>query len=330
MELFGNPTGITEQESYHTNTLFTPGVLISNTLRNTSLHFVLPVVDRWMGGGFRVILRPIHTMLGLDLSDTRTTFGGMEYRPPLFSTNEDTTANLLHTLLIILALVLLQRWRGRPRLLVAYSATVVTTFLLFSLLLRWQPWHSRQHTTLFLLWAPLIAVVLDQWRHVPLVTRLPYVLLLAASPWIVHNETRPLIGIDNQSIIFSQRSEQMFIQRPELLATYATAARLIAEHDCTAVGLISRDRSFWEYALWSLLQDHSRQPVRIESLAVLNVSERLRDRITSNPPCALIVAGQPPAPVLELGGRNYMPIWHVEGLMVQIEERLFVGDDISS
>ncbi len=322
-DFFGNPLGIIPEESYHSNEIITPSVILSNVMRNSSLHLITP--DKWVNAAIRVIIRILHIPLGLDMSDPRTTFGGMEFRQPPFNTNEDSTGNLLHFVLIVGAIFLLWKWRARPPTLVAYSAVIIAGFLLFCATVVWMPWNSRLHTGLFLLWAPLIAVLFTRALRLRWVSAMVAILLLAATPWVLHNETRPLVGFGPDSTVFNtSRVDQMFRARPEIRDEYLATADAVAATGCDQIGLISNDRDFWEYALWNLIQQRAGHPVHITQVNVANASSKHESANEQMSPCILItIAVEQNRPII-IQGRSYHQVWQSGSLRILAIESALV------
>ena len=142
---------------------FSPSILASNLLRNLGLHAGTP----WPGANVQVerAVDAMHRAIGIALDDPRSTWPGtrFEVRPP--AAHEDLAGNGLHLLLIAAAMV--GAWRGGGgRRLRAFAGCLLVAFLLFCLLLRWQPWHSRLQLPLFVLAAPLVGVVFERLKPV--------------------------------------------------------------------------------------------------------------------------------------------------------------------
>ena len=176
------------------------------------------------------------------------------------------------------------RWRDdalrRP---LVYALAVTTGFVLFCLLLRWQPWHSRLHLPLFVLWAPLIAAVLATTLPRALVRVVAVALLLSSLPWVLRNDTRPLVGTPN--VFTVDRIDQYFTTAPHLREPYKAATRALATAGCSIVGVRGRGDD-WEYPLWPLLQEHGAERVHVWDVEVGNNTRGL-----SAPPlepCAIV------------------------------------------
>ena len=198
-------------------------------MRNTTLQISTPV-----GGVNRLIERTVvaaHGALGIDPNDPQTTYGATQFSVRQASNGEDTAGNPL-------PLCLADWGRGggcgehryRRSPLGVYLLCLVAGFLLFSLLLRWQPWNSRLMLPLFVLGSAAAGVVLGDLPSVPLAV-LVIGLAVAATPWLMTNRSRPLIASaalqTSPSILATSRTDQYLAQRPELEQPYRSAAALI-------------------------------------------------------------------------------------------------------
>ncbi len=284
LEISASPLGPGAEEGMrYANGRFTVGVLASNMVRNAALHFGTPSerVNRTLEGGVRVL----HGVAGLNANDSASSWmEGPFYIPP-YSTHEDSAGNPLHLLLVAVAfgvLVVVPPRRLQRRRAALMAAALLGGALLFSGYLRWQPWGSRLQLPLFVLAAPLVGAVLER---APLrLHRLgAVVLLLWALPFLLHNESRPLVG--RRNVFNTPRVEQYFSNWPELARSYRGAAAAVAERHCTEVGVVLGWNTY-EYPLWALLQRDSRRPVRVEHLGVENASARFAHG--AERPCAFI------------------------------------------
>jgi len=243
LRLFGSPIG---PPAGLLNEGLSLSSVISNVSRNAALQLALPS-DAWNGLLENGVVR-LHAALGADPNDPRTTWRGSEFHVPAVSPggtrpdseetlyllfHEGFAANPLHFLLILAALGGIAAGSGREQKdVLLYALLATAAFLLFCAALKWQPWHSRLHLPLLLLWSPAIALALcARPRAGGWISTL---LVIAAVPWALANATRPLLGASN--VVRASRLEQYFQNRPELLPLLLTAARAIPRAPCP-VGL---------------------------------------------------------------------------------------------
>jgi hypothetical protein len=271
------------------NSEFFPAGLVSNVVRNTSLHFGTrsPVVNDAL---YRSVVG-IHRLIGANPDDPRTTFPGVRYRPVRMEYAEQTAGAPIHVLLIAASALILAWKRGRKdasALLVLLA--VVTGFLMFSLVLRWQPWHSRLWVPLFVAAAGAVGVAYELISRRVIRGVIIASMMLGVLPPLLLNPPRPLVL--NQPIYSIPRERQYFAENSAWYPTYRDAANFLAGAGCYDIGLwILGDGE--EYQLWSLLQSRARQAgtkVRIRHVGLNNESTKLMGTISGENfrPCALV------------------------------------------
>ncbi len=236
-----------------------PAAALANASKNAAhaLRGPVPALNA-------LLERSVHALHGLLAKDVNQ-FEWHWAPSPGFSVPDDR-AQLLHEdyapntlpawllLFTLAALVLPSLTPGRH----ASSATLrrrkifaglwILLFVLFSVVLRWQIWHSRLLLPLFVLAAPLIACWMAE-RRAGIRVAAALLLMAGAMPLLLFNRSRPVLGSD--SMFNKSRVEQYFVNRPELLEPYQEAARLINSHSANNVVLYFSGDS-WEYPLWAL------------------------------------------------------------------------------
>lgn len=170
MAEYGSPLGA-RQDGYFNDEL-SPRVLLSSLARNAGLNVPMDAV------GFT-------RRLGLDPADKGISFGGYEDGQGVTYLSDSSTANPLHLALVVAALpLMLTNRRTRGLALVLVGST-----LFFCLLLKFQPWHTRLHLPLLMLFAAPAAAAYPRWMHRVLVfPLLVYALLFV--PFF--NDERPV------------------------------------------------------------------------------------------------------------------------------------------
>lgn len=255
----------------------------STMLRNFVMQFATPVdgLNRTLESTVARICRA----LGSEQDDPRTSLTAFRLRE-FFQVHEDFATNPLHTVLIVstVGIVAVQRRMRRDRMLPGYLMAATLSYMLFSLLLKWQPFGSRLLLPMFVLWGPCCAAVLHKWRDGFLVRPVVAIMLVCALPWLFLNATRPLLpppedfvarflpGVKlPRSVIVSDRVEQYYVHKPEIRISQEGAARRLAARNCQVVGLeVGAD--YWEYTLWVQLQLLGKRAPRFEHLNVNNKS----------------------------------------------------------
>lgn len=301
--VFGTPWGPRSETSKYLNASFEAPSLVSVAVRNVGLH----LGARWSEVNALTVamVRGVHRFLGLEVDDPASTLPGARFRVSRSAYHEDLAANGWHVGLAVLALAALvvSPDLRRQSALVTYAGLLVTAFVLFCLILRWQPWHSRLHLPLFVLGAPVVGIVLA--RRPRLGRMVAVGLLVAAVPWLLFSETKPLLG--NASMFHRGRETQYFAMRPDLREAYLDTVERLRESGCAAVGFLMDENDF-EYPLWVLLgKSGGRGRPRLEHIGVrdqrgapVGATGDARFR-----PCAVIATHPAVADALALGGRTY-------------------------
>ncbi|MBD1844107.1 glycosyltransferase family 39 protein [Cyanobacteria bacterium FACHB-63] len=285
VDLFGQVLA-SGREKY-TNDIFNASVLLSNIIRNVCLHVYMPIR---IGKDLIVeLVRFIHKFLSVSVSDPRTTWPNSEFEVPALADlfHEDSAPNTIHLLAIAGTVILLMKEKIlRTEKLTLYFICLISNFLLFCLILKWQPWHSRLHLPLFVLLSAFIGTILSNaLAHRIIQSKVFYalasILIVSSLPWVFCNQTRPLvskfetIASPNKyvNIFNTSRVDQYFVNRKYLKNSYVEVASLINASDCSKVGL-SITRNEWEYPMWMLLQRDTQKQYRIEQVDVENVSAK--------------------------------------------------------
>ena len=275
---YGFPLGPPTTVSDLSNEIFSSSVLISNLLRNSTLHMASYGV---VNGLLSQVVERIHDWIGLDASDPRTSLSDYDIRR---SRHEDYAGNFWHFFLIGLSMLIIAyyslRALRRPlkgddklttrdrSLLAVYALALIAGFVIFSALYKWQPTGSRLQLPLFVAAAPLVGCIfsypldiigssLSSLKHIPIII-VSIILILAGYPSIVSNPSRPLI-VDSASavennILATSRRDLLFINSPEWAPGYLSLAEAVSSLGvCNYFGLIldSHDPA---YPFWALQQ----------------------------------------------------------------------------
>jgi 4-amino-4-deoxy-L-arabinose transferase-like glycosyltransferase len=300
-DLYGNPLGPGEEgiNLIYANEVFTFPAVTSNILRNIGLHLGTPI--DYVNNSLSKVISICHRLIGFKLNDTRTTWGGLEFRVPKISFHEDAAGNLVHLCLIAASLILYGFQRSKERDATFYIFCIILAFVLFCAYLKWQPWNSRLHLPLFVLCAPFLGLVLSRIRYDRITNMFMMLLIMTALPWVFFNVSKPFFG--RHSIFITSRNEQFFINRPALMYPYIESAHIFSETHCSEIGLIMGDLDF-EYPLWVLLREGALGNVRIEHINVDNIShdEYFLDAFN---PCAIFAVLADPVNAASKGNHFY-------------------------
>lgn len=256
-QAFGSATG--PEAHLYLNDAITPGYFLSNLVRNVALEFA---VSPDLNERFRVSERmnryvgQFHDIIGVAMSDPATTWAFADtvaFSPIQY--NEDYVAAPAHVLLGILVIgIFALRYRSfRGTGLITYLGAVAAGFFLFSLLLKFQPWHNRLHLPLLVMFAPFAAYVLERTLPSAVSNVLIAALLLLATTPLFNNVRRPLLG--EQTVLNTDRWAQYFFPRSDIRQAYTDVMPVLQSYDCSDIGLYLSGDS-WEYPLWVAAHEH--------------------------------------------------------------------------
>jgi hypothetical protein len=248
---------------------------LSNVLRNLALHAGTP--SGFLNRKAEAVIGGFLRALGQNPDDPRTTWDFTRFQVVGPSLHEAFAGNPLDAGLILAVCVLLL-WHStsqESKLALSLAAALVASFVAFCAVFKWQPWHTRLHLPLFVVWAGIVGSVLI--RYLPRVAAgvVGITLLLAATPDVFANKIRPLIALDGASIFTLPRTDLYFDDRRPLLSTYPAAAQFTLARRCDEIGLhLSSDQ--YEYPLHVLLGNVSGSR-RIRNVNVANASSLLTE-----------------------------------------------------
>jgi hypothetical protein len=284
--LYGNPFG--PVQNMFANQVLSASSLTSNIIRNIALHISTPF------GPVNAILEKeiyrLHETIGVDPNDPRSTWKGREFHVTGLSRHEDIGGNPLHLVLIGASTLIFLFGSIKQKNIACFLACLMGGTVFFSLYLKWQPWNSRLHLPLFILWAPITGTLFSQIGNSRITHLCSVILLLGALPYLLNNQSRPLTGED--SILIADRTQMYFRNRPLLTQPYIDTMQYILENRCSEIGLVLEEGD-WEYPLWVLKEQGHTQTIRIEHVHVANASQV---KSSEHPydafaPCAVIVLG---------------------------------------
>jgi hypothetical protein len=231
-------------------------VMISNISRNAALHADLPFprADNWLLSN----LETLHEHLGMDISDPLTTLGERFYIPEV-NTSEETSGNPLHAAIIALSLTavvgMVLLGKEDPDILV-YAGSIFFSVVLFSYFLKWQPTGGRLQIPFFILFAPLLAVLLDWAKKTNIETIAAILLLVYALPWLFQTAERPIIPADQRTdtlSVFNRNLNRLYFStNPEDYKVYWAVTTDLKTRGLTQIGLHLSPNSE-EYPFWALL-----------------------------------------------------------------------------
>jgi hypothetical protein len=266
-DLYANPFS-TETDRI-TVDRFSVSAFYTNLIRNGSVHLAVPLpgLNQRLSSVTDAHLKAID-------SGTDTVFQDTEFKIQ-YLINEDESGNLFHFILITLAIVLLLfSWKKNKPIINALIVSVVFSIVLFSGLLKWQPWGTRLQLPIFSLGIPIIVYLVDRFRKSQTITLILFLILTVYSlPYIFLNSTRPLVPLFSaESNLRSNKIKQFFSNRPDLYDEYQEI--ISPFYQDRSVLHTDRQRMYFS-SNKSLYQDYSSVMEIVNELDVENVGLHL-------------------------------------------------------
>ena len=240
------------------NIIHTPAAFASTLLRATATQFASPSAT--VNTAIEHAVLAIHTSMGWDPNDPRTTWKHMSFSVLSGQDDLSTAAPYAHLPLIVAALIAGLIWRRslRANRALEIAAVAALAFVLFVFMLKWQPWHNRLLMPLIALLGASCGAILSAARGRQLATPIALALTAALLPSLWAPE-RPLLG--PQNIFARPIRTTRFIDIPTPDAPTQAAAHINAARSPHTVGLLSGTNEP-DYLLMRDILDRSPLPPR--------------------------------------------------------------------
>ncbi|MEG3862355.1 glycosyltransferase family 39 protein [Microcoleus sp. herbarium12] len=326
-DLFGYAIGAPESftKEYKIEAITLP-TFLSNVIRNLGMQAGTRISR--INGAIVGAINVLHRILGVATNDPRITWPpGQVFAIATPSFNENTATNPIHFWLTFgtIALIFKTPILRKSQIVVTYLIATIMTFLLLCFLLKLQPWHSRHHLSIFILFSPLFGLAVSQLSNHKIANNLAAILIIMSLPWIFHNQFRPLMADSN--IFNSSRNELYFTSRPKIEVAYHTAVDFVKSQNCTNIGLSFWAKSVWEYPLWVMFPESGKPAPRIEHISTIDpvVEQKLNiEPYKSFIPCAILYSapkndGKQPKEIA-VKNQTYEQKWSMEPLSVFVKK----------
>ena len=231
-------------------------VVLSNMGRNVALHADFP----YLGGGQRAAnaLNNLHDWIDLDISDPRTTLAETFFVPGA-NTSEMTSGNPLHVVIASIAILFVVGLvvnRKLPLDVLVYYLALFFSFIMFCYYIKWQPAGSRLQLAYFVLFAPMLGLMVDRIGKTYLDVIVAVVMIAFAMPWLFQTQERPVFPVREKtypySVFQADYDALYFATTPDDHETYREISDLIRNRGIEEIGLHLMPRRA-EYPFWALL-----------------------------------------------------------------------------
>ncbi len=296
-EIYGNPIGLHNfQGQGYVNENFNIKVLSSNIARNVSFNLMVPSAK--VNDKVRDFIHKIHDYLEISITDPRTTFE--EEYWTFFSLYESYASNTLHFFIIIFVIFVLSFNRNLKPSIMIYVINLIISFLLFSIILKWNPHANRLLLPFFILFAPIVSFGFYKIKSIRFYLFVSIILFTFSLPYLLMNHTRPILfSLEKDSIlglkikppyfIHNNREKLYFTFNFEKYKTYKKVSNKVVEINCKIIG-IDGDKTNWrtlEYPLWVLTRDQDNGLYsKIFHFNVKNYTNKISKNKINDKPCA--------------------------------------------
>lgn len=255
-----------------------------NIWRNLALHAGTPVAT-W-NTSIQSSTEEVIRWMGEDPQNPDAIWLGSRFAIPDLILREGSASNPVQMLLALgtLGWIFFRRKR-LDRNLVIYGGGVAAAMLLFCILLRWQPWHTRLHFSWFVAMAPLTAVWMERAKNRVWIGAGMALLLVWAGPAAIMNQARPLAF--GGSVLGATWNTTLFADGPPFQANFELAAKKVRASPCKDV-TVDTSQLTYLYPLYALL-DPLHSGIRVREIGVNNDTKSLSD--TEGRGCATVCLG---------------------------------------
>jgi Dolichyl-phosphate-mannose-protein mannosyltransferase len=285
------PGAGTEEIRMIRNARMTPALVVANVARNIALDVGVPSerINAFSTRAFSGLIRAV----GVDPNDHGQIVAGQSGRfypfaVEAFSLLETQSSDPIHAVLFFVAgAVYLANYKKMRRRTGWLGVAIIGAFFLHAALVRWSPWNARYQLPLFVLAAAFIGLVLPRALSRVAVLGISYLLLLLALPYVLRNETRPLLTRSaKDSIVTMPRDETYFLdQHKSYASSFIAAAGDVSAEKCRSIALDANLLHF-DYPMFALLSK-DKTPRRLTYASIHNATERYRSA-TAQQPCVVI------------------------------------------
>ncbi|QNL21385.1 glycosyltransferase family 39 protein [Hyphobacterium sp. CCMP332] len=173
------------------------------------------------------------------------------------NSSEDFQSNPLHiTIIIMMILLLFHPKIDKTNEIWTLLAITISAYLLFSILLKWQPWHNRQLMGLIALAGIAFSLMFSKSKYLIWGIGLSLI-IFSINPLIDHGK-RSLLPNDDRYIFSLTEKEMLFVPKKELLNDFLEMEKIIRKTNPKFIGLELKFDD-WEYPFWYYLWDEKKK-----------------------------------------------------------------------
>ncbi|WP_158610025.1 hypothetical protein [Micromonospora musae] len=278
---FGHPLGPPRLRESIPMERHDPASILVNVLRIGHTAFDTPLAPLRHAAATAIVEGA--EAIGVDPQDREITFGREIFPEPAWYPDEDRVAFPLAGSLALLGAVFALARPGRisptrAGSLRAYAAVLVTTVLLHTAMIKWQPWGNRLLLYALVMAAPLAGVWLDAVfrrraaaagarprRSIAVLTAVAVLATSALAGVLAVSYGFPRRLVGTGSVFTTAEWDTRFLRRPEWTDEFRWAAEAVRASGARRIGLVEQNDN-WEYPWWLLLRDADGRPPELVAL----------------------------------------------------------------
>lgn len=176
------------------------------------------------------VVEKAHLMTDIQIDDKKYSYNGIHFKLGTWNHNEDEVSNFLQLILFLITfLFLILKWKNTTNTFRFTTLFCITTFFIFSFILKWQPWHLRLQVPLFMMMAIPCSMMLEQFTLKKIISLYLVLVSIYCILLMMLNPNRPFLKTDKQAKLVT-RFERFFVAMPTYLVEYKKLRYKIVKH----------------------------------------------------------------------------------------------------
>ena len=261
-------------------------IFFVNGLKNVGNHLSIPKLNHFTNQ----FIEKIHLLLNLNINDVQTNFNGIGFKLLPWQHHEDTISNFIQLIILIISIFIFLKTSNRTtNITKLLFGLIIIELVLFNLLLKWQPWHTRLTIPVFFI-AFLFLASLIKDLNLLNKTRI-YFLVITLSIYgfilVLLNPTRPFItnSYTSQIKVEDNRFKKYCSNYLALEKDYKLAIQFIKEHPKETSLELGGD--MWEYLFY---KDVIASKTKFHPKNIIGIENQTKKLANPSPPTKYVIS----------------------------------------
>lgn len=200
------------------------------------------------------VVYKLHKLLGEKIDNPCNNWPGTIFNLRKWNHYEDDSSNLFQILLVaFLMMIVWLKPAPNQKLVLFLFLFPLFQFVIFSLVIKWQPWHTRLQTPIFILWALPVGYYFGSGAKKgkeinSLLKWFGLFAIIFAFLVIIFNPSRPYFTLSIKNGVANKRFAKYFTNKPEIEDEYQQMKKFLEDNQ-GKIGLIIGGDT-WEYPLY--------------------------------------------------------------------------------